>query len=247
MHCAVTGLVSHSDTVTGNATPPVSGEAVIIPAMPTFTVATAKTPKPVFGSMVTMPSWLWVAARATMSGTGVAELDSSSVFTPTIVATGTVLLPVNANVTSVGPNGALGVTAITKHAGAPGGMLTGTFGPPVTAFVLQLVALYVKAAGTLLVSAMPVAQATVDPVFMIVANAVAAVPTVTDRLAGRIAATAVVCGGSGRHSGNTAMASIQICVSPTAVAVFDFTSIVASIVLGDSYIDDTPAHSTPVA
>jgi hypothetical protein len=179
-----------------------------------------------------------------MSGTGIADADMSSVFTPMIGATGTVLLPANANVKSVEPNGALGVIAITKQAGAPTGMFTGAFVPPVTAFVAQSVVLYVKAAGTLLVSAMPVAQATVGPPLMIVANAVAAVPTITDRLAGRIAAASAVAAGSGVQCGNTAMASIPVCVWPTDVATLEFAPTVARVDVVGTPSVITTAHSS---
>ena len=54
--------------------------AVIVSSAPTFTVATANTPV-LF--KCTMPSFSRVAARATMSGTGVAEAVKASVFSPT--------------------------------------------------------------------------------------------------------------------------------------------------------------------
>jgi hypothetical protein len=59
---------------------------VIIAPIPRFTVATAKNPVPISPGMFTMPSLLRVAARPTMSGTGAAEADRSSVLSPWTVS-----------------------------------------------------------------------------------------------------------------------------------------------------------------
>ena len=69
---------------TGNDALPVSADAVMFPLAPTFTVATAKAPMPFVPRMFTMPSLVVVAANATMSGTGVAEAESSKRVQPCI-------------------------------------------------------------------------------------------------------------------------------------------------------------------
>ena len=53
--------------------------AVIEALAPTLTVATAKAPEPEVPAMCRMPSFIAVAASATISGTGVGEADSSNV------------------------------------------------------------------------------------------------------------------------------------------------------------------------
>jgi hypothetical protein len=78
-----------------------------------FTVATAKAPVPVVPGMFTMPGSGDVAARATMSGTGVEDAESSKVLVPVRVATGLVFDPAKFSATSVGPKEAVGVIAIT--------------------------------------------------------------------------------------------------------------------------------------
>ena len=83
MHCPVVGLVSHKRMFTGKAAIPVSADAVMLPLAPTFTVATANAPVPVVPGMLTMPSLVSVAAKATMSGTGVADAENKSVLRPT--------------------------------------------------------------------------------------------------------------------------------------------------------------------
>jgi hypothetical protein len=50
-HAPVVGLVSHRDRLSGMLTPPVSALTVIAPPLPTFDVATAKTPTREFGSI----------------------------------------------------------------------------------------------------------------------------------------------------------------------------------------------------
>ena len=84
MHCPVVGFVSQRETFSGNIALPMSADAVMPALAPTFTVATAKAPVPVAPGMFTMPSWVGVAAQATMSETGVAETESSSVFSPDV-------------------------------------------------------------------------------------------------------------------------------------------------------------------
>ena len=89
MHWPVAGLVSHRLITTGNATLPVSADAVMPALAPTFTVATPNTPIPLVPGIFTIPgSGGSVAANATMSGTGVAEAESRSVFSPTLVGAG---------------------------------------------------------------------------------------------------------------------------------------------------------------
>ena len=73
---------------TGNDALPVSADAVIVPVAPTFTVATAKAPVLLVPRILTMPSLLRVAAQATMSETGVADAESRSVFSPTLMGAG---------------------------------------------------------------------------------------------------------------------------------------------------------------
>jgi hypothetical protein len=79
---AVVGVVSHTTRLSGKFTPPVSTVAVIAPLLPTLAVATEKTPAPVLGSTVAIPSWVMVTANATTSGTGIAEADRSRVLSP---------------------------------------------------------------------------------------------------------------------------------------------------------------------
>ena len=73
MHCAGSrvGLTRKRCSQAKTALP-VSADAVMLPLAPTFTVATAKAPVPVAPGIFTMPSLVSVAAKATMSGTGVA-------------------------------------------------------------------------------------------------------------------------------------------------------------------------------
>src|SRR5262249_35659099 len=87
----VAGVVWQIETLSGKLTFPVSAEAVIIAPAPTFTVATANTPT---GGVVaaaavgfgtfTIPSWLIVAAKATISGVGVGDADNRIVLRPTL-------------------------------------------------------------------------------------------------------------------------------------------------------------------
>src|SRR5262245_21688567 len=144
-------LVWQSDTVIGSATVPVSAETVMVPDAPTFTVATAKKPVPVGPGIFTRPSLSTVAARATMSGTGMAAAENNSVFNPTMIGA---CAPAHAklNCTSVGPNGNVGVTAMTKGWKAPAVMLTGVPFNPTSWLVAGLVVWKLKVApGTLVI------------------------------------------------------------------------------------------------
>ena len=115
---------------TGSVALPVSADAVIVPVAPTFTVATAKAPVPFGPEMFTMPSLVSVAAKATMSGTGVADAESKSVFSPMLIGAGSVFAQSKLNCTSVGAMGAVGVMAKTKLCAAPAAISTGVFGQP---------------------------------------------------------------------------------------------------------------------
>src|SRR5204862_301934 len=86
-------------------------------------------------------------------------------------------------------------SVITKHAGCPGSMFTGTLSAPITALVAQSVALYVSAAGIGVARPMPVWEAGLAPALRMVANTVADVFASTARLDGKIAATRTVGGG----------------------------------------------------
>ena len=132
IHAPVPGFVSHSKRFTGNVAAPVSAEAVIVAVAPTFTVATEKAPVPLVPGMVTMPSLVVVAARATMSAIGVAEAESSKVFSPTLIGAGSLFAQLKLNCTSVGGKGAVGVKANTKLCAAPAAMFAGASGNPMT-------------------------------------------------------------------------------------------------------------------
>ena len=130
MQSPVTGLVSHRLIATGNVVLLVSADAVIVPVAPTFTVATAKAALPLVPGMFTMPSLVVVAAKATMSGIGVAEAESKSVFSPMLIGASSVFKQSKLNRTSVGVMGTMGVMAKTKLCAAPAAIFTGVFGPP---------------------------------------------------------------------------------------------------------------------
>ena len=93
---------------------PVSADAVILPLAPTFTVATANAPVPFVPRIFTMPSLVGVTAKANMSGTGVAEAESSSVFSPVLIGAGSVFVQSKLNCRSVGAKGWVGMKAMTK-------------------------------------------------------------------------------------------------------------------------------------
>ena len=137
MHCPVTGFVSHRKTFTGRIAAPVSADAMIFALAPTFTVATAKTPVPVAPGTSTMPPL--AAASATMSGTGVAEAENNSVFSPELTGAGLLFVQSKLSCTSVGGKGAVGVKASTKLCAAPPATLTAVFGVPVIWLVAELV------------------------------------------------------------------------------------------------------------
>jgi hypothetical protein len=113
IQAAVAGSVSHSVTFTGRFTPPVSGDTVMRPATPTFTVATPNTPVPVLPGMFTIPVLPMVAPSATMSGTGVFDADRSSALSPRSFSTRAVFSPPKLKPRSVGAKAPVGVIAIT--------------------------------------------------------------------------------------------------------------------------------------
>jgi len=112
---------------------------VIWALAPTLTVATAKAPEPEVPVMCRMPSFIAVAASATISGTGVVEADNSKLLSPVML--GAALTPVHAkpSTTLVGTNGAFGVKAITKLCEPPAAIDTGVLGDPLSALVAGLV------------------------------------------------------------------------------------------------------------
>src|SRR5262245_4777679 len=99
--------------LTGSVAFPVSADTVMLPLAPTFTVATAKAPVPLEPGMLTIPSLVAVAPKATMSGTGVADAERSRLFSPTVIGAGLELAQLKLSHTSVGANGAVGVKAST--------------------------------------------------------------------------------------------------------------------------------------
>ena len=135
MHWPDPGSVWHSARFSGSVTDPVFAVAVIAPAAPTLTVATANAAAPP-GGRCRIPSFNVVAPSATISGTGLAEDDNSSVFNPVWLGAGKTLLQAKLNGNSFGMNTAVGVSAITKVC-APllPGMSTGVFAVPVSALV----------------------------------------------------------------------------------------------------------------
>lgn len=139
-HAPVTGSVSQMDKSTGKVTLPVSGVAVILSWLPTFTVATAKALAPELPASFTIPSPVGVNARATISGTGVSDADKRSEFTPGILTANELLVHAKANSTSVGANAVSGVSD-TRNVCNPllGGISTGVSGVPVSAFVAESV------------------------------------------------------------------------------------------------------------
>ena len=77
------GLVSQMVNVTFRDTG-VSGDAVMVAVLPTFTVDTEKAFEPLVPGKSTMPSPVGVAANVTISATGPLEAESSNVLTPGI-------------------------------------------------------------------------------------------------------------------------------------------------------------------
>jgi hypothetical protein len=102
------------------------------PPVPTFTVATENTPVPKGPGIIVMPLLVSVAAKATMSGAGVPGATSSRVLSPGMLGAVSVLTQAMLNATSVGANGALGVTASTKLWAVPAGISAVVLGALVT-------------------------------------------------------------------------------------------------------------------
>ena len=100
--------------LTGKIAPPVSADMVRLPPAPIFTVATANTPVPAVPGIFTMPSPVGVLAQAIVSGVGPDEAERRKVLSPEIIGAGSVLAQWKLNCTSVGANGAVGVSARTK-------------------------------------------------------------------------------------------------------------------------------------
>src|SRR4029453_1192503 len=125
---------------------------------------------------IPMPSLVNLAPKATTSGTGVAEAESSSVFNPVLMGAGSLFAQSKLNCTSVGAIGALGVSAKTKLCVAPAPTFTGVFAEPVTWLVAGSVVWYVNVAGRLVIRVSAHAIAVSDPALMSAANAVAVVP-----------------------------------------------------------------------
>lgn len=125
--------------ITGKSRSPVSALTLMVPLAPTLTVATEKTPVfDIFGCATT-PSPVGVAARATISGTGVSEAESSSVFKPIVFVAGSVLLQSKMSCTSVGAKAVVGVSAKTKLCDLPAAMSTAVSAVPVMALVMGAV------------------------------------------------------------------------------------------------------------
>ena len=140
MHRLVTGSVWQREMFIGKDVFPVSADAVILPLVPTFIVATAKAPVPLVPGIFAMPSLADVADSATMSGTGISEAEKSNVLRPVIIETTFVLAQTNPNSRSLGATAAVGVNAKTKLCAMPEAMFTGVLGLPMTALVVGLVA-----------------------------------------------------------------------------------------------------------
>lgn len=115
IHSPLTGLVWQRDTFSGKDASPVSTEAVMIPVVPTLTVATANTAVSLVPGTFAMPgSGGSVADKATMSGTGPNEAENSNVFRPVLMGAGFVFEQSKLNRTSVGEIGELGLKVKTK-------------------------------------------------------------------------------------------------------------------------------------
>src|SRR5436309_9580567 len=108
-----------------------------------------------------------------MSGTGVADPESSSVSSPGICAAALALAQAKFRATSVGGNGAVGVSAKTKLCEPPEAMSTGVLGLPVTVFVFGSVVWKANPAVRLVSGMIVQFVAAPGPVLMIVANAIA--------------------------------------------------------------------------
>ena len=129
---SVTGSISQIEIPTGRFAPPVSAEAVIVPPIPRFSVATEKTPVPLAPGIFTMLSLVRVAATATISGVGVSEAENESVLTPGLMRAGSVFVQSKVNGISLGAIGSVGVKVKAKLWAAPAGISTGVLAVPVT-------------------------------------------------------------------------------------------------------------------
>jgi hypothetical protein len=135
MHTLVVGLVWQIESATGKVAELESAVAVMEAAAPKFTVATAKAPEPALPAISTMPGSP-LAAKATMSGTGVADAESSRVLRPAELEAAGRLAQSKPSTTFTGRNAAWGVNAKTKLFAAPAATETGVFGEPVSALVV---------------------------------------------------------------------------------------------------------------
>src|SRR5580692_8773222 len=124
------------------------------------------------------------------SGTGVVEADRLRVLIPGAEDAGfDALAQLKVNATLVGAKGASGVNSITKVWSFPAGMSTGVLAVPVSLSVVGSVVWKANCAGMLVAGAIVQVDALSVPALMIVANAVARLPTCTERLVGSTAAT----------------------------------------------------------
>ena len=131
-------MVWHRLRLTGKVAEPVLALAVIEPDVPTLTVATVKAPAPFAPGMPRMQGSP-LAAKATISGTGVAEADSRSGLKPWIARrrVGRGAIKPKDDVGRYEP----GVRAKgdTKLCEAPAAIPIGVFGLPVSALVAGFV------------------------------------------------------------------------------------------------------------
>src|SRR5262249_59023621 len=109
---------------------------------PTFTVATPNTPVSLVPGMLTIPVLPAVASSATISGVGVVDAESSSVFSPGTTVAAAALAHLNLNATSAGGNEVVGVIAMRKVWKPPGAMSIGVLGLPMGSFVAGFVIWY---------------------------------------------------------------------------------------------------------
>src|SRR5437667_9175137 len=135
----VVGFVWQIAMLTGSVEFLVSAVTMIVPLAPTFTVATERTPAPETPCALAIPSLASVAASATMSGMGVLDAESNSVFNPEILWADPALVQLKTSATSVGSMGARGVIEKTKVCVPPAGMLTAVSRVPVTWLVVGFV------------------------------------------------------------------------------------------------------------
>ena len=195
MHAEVLGFDLHNAAVSGSGSPWVSTNAVNPPAAPTLTVATAKA-LVAFTAPETMPLLPAVAASAIMSVTGVAENSRLGMSRPTTSAAGGVPSQMIPSGCENGPVATEDWNASRKLWPPLPAIETGWLGDPVSC-PLPVVVWYsndkvdgaeVGRANLQLLTVLPLAFSTVE------AN-VAGVPTITERLSGRIAAANTEFGG----------------------------------------------------